>query len=258
MKKHNDTDFASQNKKQKTRTIWIVLVSLLILSFGFCGFSVWQFNRTMQSVAADFESQIESINQDEQLSTKPIEIQSDSKATEFYQTLVGELEKYGDLSQTSKDSANLLTQIYVKTLKDCTVRSIEYEPDRIIIHLQGVTVPLNKLDKDLVAASLQSASLSYLSHHLIDAAGSILKGEEAIKEELYSNFANQFLVSLKNKVMAMEVEPVYYELHVHVEEGKWIIESFEQQTPPDTETQAEKNQIDRLMDSESIEMSNVQ
>lgn len=250
MKKHSEVNSMPNDKKQKTKKIWMILVILLILSLSFCGFSVWQFNKAMQSVAGDFQSQLEAINKEDQLTSQPVEIETDTNTTEFYRALVSELEKYGDLSQTSQDGANLLTQIYVKTLKDCTVRSIEFEQDHMIINLQGVTVPLSKLDQDLVASALQSASLSYLSHHLIEAAGSILQGEDAIKEQLYSTFANQFLVSLKDKIMAMPVEPVYYELDVRIKDGKWIVESFQQQTPPSTETRAEKNKIDRLTSSD--------
>ncbi len=48
-----------------------------------------------------------------------------------------------------------------------------------------------------------------------------------MKRSLYGAYANELLVTLKDEIKDMQVEPVFYQITIQLQEGKWIIESVE-------------------------------
>lgn len=199
------------------KTFAIVLLVILIAVGGFAGVMFWRLSDTVQSIASQYQTS----------ETSPVEISDESTLTHFYQMLLQDLNQYGDLAETEQASADLLTQVFVKTMKDCTVRSIEYEADKIIVHVQGMAVPMDELNVGLIAKASGKAALTYLGKDFLGAAGALLQGEEAMKRSLYGAYANELLVTLKDEIKDMQVEPVFYQITIQLQEGKWIIESVE-------------------------------
>ncbi len=218
------------------KTFAIVLLVILIAAGGFAGVMFWRLSQTIQSIASQYQT----------IETSQIEISDESTLTQFYQMLLQDLNQYGDLAQTEQASADLLTQIFVKTMKDCTVRSTEYEADKIVVHVQGMAVPVDEINAGLIAKASGKAALSYLGRDFLGAAGALLQGEEAMKRSLYGAYANEVLVTLKDEIKEMPVEPVFYQITIRLQDGKWIIESVK------TEVSSEDlNSVHRL-DSEEL------
>ena len=224
------------------KTLAITLLVILIAISGFAGFMFWRLTDTIHSIASDYQVS----------ENVPIEISDESTLTSFYQTLVSQLREYGDLNESEQASADLMTQIFVKTMKDCTVRSVEYEEDKIIINVQGVAVPMDQINAALIAGAAGKAALSYLGHDFLNAAGSLFQGEEAMKKVLYGGYVNELLVTLKDDIKNKEVEPVFYQIAIRLQEGKWIIESVETQVSDE-----ELNSVRQLTDSELASQSQV-
>lgn len=218
--------------KNNTNNTWkivlTVLLVVLIAAASFCGFALFRFSQTVESLARDFKMPQEN---------SEMVISDETALSGFYQTLFDQMDRYGDLEKSEEAASRLVSQVFIKTMKDCTVRSIDFEKDKIIVNVHGVAVPASKLDAGLVASAATKAAFSYLSHDFLSAAVSVLEGSESIKRQLFGSYANELLTSLKDEIMNMEAVPVYYQLTLRIEDGKWIVETVEEQTPPEEDMQ---------------------
>ncbi|UNT96881.1 hypothetical protein [Allobaculum mucilyticum] len=203
--------------KNSTLTKWLIgLVCVLIVVAGLSGAAFYSLNRSIQSVAGSFTGLAGDSGK--------IDLSNDETMAKFYGAIASELEQYGASEKTDKALSRLLTQAYVKTLKDCTVESVEYTPDRFIIHVQGVAVPMDKLNESLVVSAAAQSVKDYVLKNPMSAIGSLFKGEEGIKEAVYGEYASLFLDALREKIMAMDVEPVHYTLTVQIKDGDFSVE----------------------------------
>ena len=73
-----------------------------------------------------------------------------------------------------------------------------------------------------------------------------------MKKVLYGGYVNELLVTLKDDIKNKEVEPVFYQIAIRLQEGKWIIESVETQVSDE-----ELNSVRQLTDSELASQSQV-
>lgn len=233
------------NDSMKNRTWHIVLTVLLVLltaAVSFCGLAFFQFERTVESIAQDFTALQ---NRDE----NGVVIADSTQLAKFYGELFDQMQKYGDLDTTEEAFAGLVSQVFVKTMKDCTVESVQFDQDKIIVNVHGVAVPADELNDQLLVTSAGKAALRYLSNDFLGAAASIFQGTDGIKRELYGRYASELLTTLKEEIMAKQAVPVYYTLTLRLEQDQWIIEAFEQNqeaASPNEEVQTQSQQISSL------------
>lgn len=227
MRRRYNERMKNTNTHSKKGNIWtkvlIGLVAVLIVICGVLTAAVFTLGSKVSTIADSFTT-LENENHE-------IVLSDEETFTRFYQTLVSEIDQYGNPEETEQASAALLTQVFVKTMKDCTVDSVEYENDKIVIHVHGVAVPLEKINASLLTSSAVSAAGEYLLANPLNAIASAFGGEAQVKELVYGDFANQFLDRLKKDIMKMDVEPVYYTLTVRIDDGKWVVESIQNDAP---------------------------
>lgn len=207
--------------EKKKKNIWtkilIVLVSILIVMTGVLSAALFSLNGSIQEIAKPYEEIV--------LKNEETELSSSILLAQFYDLLVSEVEQYGGLDDAQEASAGLLTQIFVKTMKDCTVKTIEFDADRIVIEVQGVGVPLSRLNASLIASSASSAAVSYLARHPLQAVSGIFSGTEGVKNIVYGEYISLLLEAIKDRIIDMPDEPVHYTLTLRTgEDGKWILE----------------------------------
>lgn len=218
---------------KKQHNTWKIVLSCLLSIFIvlalFCGVMLYKLGQGMQSIAQTFTQLDLSDGQN-----SGVEISDDQKMIRFYQTLVNEIGQYGDLNQTQDESARLMELILERTIKNCQIQSVEYETDGLVITASGKGIAIDSLNESFLSKSAAKAGLSYLKDNLGTAFSSIFKGEEGIKSMLYGGYANELLDTLSNEIDTMPEQDVTYRIHVGIEEGKWLIRSFE--TNPENST----------------------
>ena len=169
----------NKDMKNHFKAIVITLLVILCIFTGLSGAALFGLQRQVSSLTASF------VNPSDEPSEKgEVTLSAPQTLTRFYQTLVSELNEYGDPAKTQEASARLLTQVFVKTMKDCTVRTIEYKPDGLEIEIQGVCVPFDQIDSSLASSVLYSSLGRYAMSHprgKIEILGRLPDGETVFK-----------------------------------------------------------------------------
>lgn len=205
--------------KNKTfRITVIVLLTVLVISTSLCGFVLYQFATAARSMGEEIGQAME-----EQTSA---EVGEQDGVMAFYSALFEQLSKYGNLEETGEKSAELLTTVFEKTLKYCTVKNISYQEDGIILDVEGVCVPADKINAGLVAGAAGKAAVSYVGNNLFEVGTSLFQGMDGIKKSLYGGYANELITQLNKEIAAMPNEPSRYRLRVSNQNGKWEISTL--------------------------------
>lgn len=215
----------NKDMKNHFKAIVITLLVILCIFTGLSGAALFGLQRQVSSLTASF------VNPSDEPSEKgEVTLSAPQTLTRFYRTLVSELNEYGDPAKTQEASARLLTQVFVKTMKDCTVRTIEYKPDGLEIEIQGVCVPFDQIDSSLASSVLYSSLGRYAMSHPVNSAMAIFGSTENFKSTVYGDFVNFYLEDLKNAIMKLDAEPVYYTIDVSIDaEGNWKIRTIDTQ-----------------------------
>lgn len=204
-------------KKKTFQITVLVLLSALVLFSGTCCFALFRFADAAKSMAEEMGEAMK--DQDS------VEVSEEDGVMKFYKALFDQMNQYGNPQETGEKSAELVSAVFEKTLKYCTVKNIVYEANGISLEIEGVCVPNDQFSPGLLASAAGKAAISYVGGNLFSVGASLFQGQDAIKRLLYGGYANELLSQLTSDVEAMQPEATRYTLKVRMENGKWIIES---------------------------------
>lgn len=195
-------------------------VTLLCVTCLFAGLFFWSVCQAANLIAEDLSTALEEKDS--------ASVQEEDGIFVVYQTLYENLEKYGGLDKSMEASTELADALLERTVKQWTVEDIEWKDDGFLITVKTDGIALKELDGSFVTSVLLSASADLLANHFLDAATSVFRGEEAMKELLYGSFSPMLFEAAAKKVDEMPSKPETMVLSIQEDNGKWNIEVVEE------------------------------
>lgn len=208
--------------KKKNNTPVIVLLSVLIALLCMVAFMIFRMQQTVSSMAKDFNLEL----------SENSGLESDGTVFDLYAGIYANLEKYGAAEQYEDETAQLANLMFQKTFKNCEIESVDYQEDGFILTIHGDGIPLSDFDAGLLTSAVTKAGARFLSSHFFEAAGSLIKGEDAIKEMLFTKFGGEIFDAIQEEVDQEQIQNVTYQVSVKYVDGNWKIEMLDEQAVP--------------------------
>lgn len=151
-------------------------------------------------------------------------ISTDSRFFDMYAGIYDNLETYGVVDQYEVQSASLANLIFARTLKNAEIQSIEYQNNGFLVTVTGDGIPLSAFQGQLWTNAVIKATGSFLSSHFFEAAGTLFKGEDAIKEMLFKDFGEDIFQAVEDEIDGMKTRNMEYVIQVQYDNEKWNLE----------------------------------
>lgn len=178
----------------------------------------WKVSQTVNQTAKEITASVKEDN-------PAVETDPANGIMKFYQVLFNEIEQYGDPEQIGSQSAELVTSVFEKTLKFCTVKNITFQANGALLEIEGVCAPSSSFNTGMITSAMTKAAFKTIGNDFFGTAASVFQREEGMKRLMYGKFAGNVLEELSDEIDAMGVEPVHYTLQVEMKDGKWIVQS---------------------------------
>jgi hypothetical protein len=200
-----------------------LLLVLLIVAIGLCGWSFYSLNLTMQSIQGDIQTALKS-NESASQDNNSTAIDMDNTYLQVYSFLYEQLSKYGLQQQYGQQSASLANAILDRTLKNYSIDSIEYLDNGLILHVSGIGLEPDFMNEKMLSSALASAAASYVSNNWQSLLGNALSGnQDAIKENLYEKMAEALFENLEKEVDSQTNTQVSFSLSFILQDGQWVM-----------------------------------
>lgn len=217
----------------KKRLTWTnILLIILILVFSVCAFGIFRLQSGLNAIASDFRNLKTEENQP---------VTADSAFFDLYSGIYSNLEAYGAADAYGKQTTDLANEVYARTFQKAEVTSVEYKNDEMIFHIRSAGIPLSSFDTALWTKAVTGAAASFLSKHFFDAAVSLFKGEDAIKEMLYTQFGQDIFDSLNEQIASLPEQTVNYSLIIQMSENGWNVKIEEDSAALDNSSDTSQN-----------------